>query len=245
MSERFFIDEPIRGDRATLTGAEAHHLIHVMRAKSGSQVVLFDGAGAEFLAEVRRLGRSDAELVVIERRDVDRELPFSLVVGVALPKGDRQKWLIEKLTEVGVGRVVPLRTARSVAQPSAEALGRLGRTVIEASKQCGRNRLMQLSEAQDWADFVVAPPADSRRLLAHPGREGDAPRTTPSPSALSPKPGTSGAVTLAIGPEGGFADEEVDRALHAGWTCVDLGSRILRVETAAVVLAAWVARSLP
>ena len=237
MSERFFVDDPIRGDRATLGGAEAHHLIHVMRAKPGSQVILFDGDGAEFLAEVRTLRRSDVELAVLERREVDRELPLSLVVGVALPKGDRQKWLIEKLTEAGVGRLVPLRTARSVAQPGAEALERLGRGVVEASKQCGRNRLMRLSEPLSWTDFVAAPRANSCRLLAHPGPRENS-------SSLLSGANDPEEVTLAIGPEGGFTDEEVDQAVSLGWRCVDLGPRILRVETAALVLASLVAQSL-
>jgi 16S rRNA (uracil1498-N3)-methyltransferase len=237
MSERFFVDDPISGDRAALDGPEAHHLIHVMRAKPGSQVILFDGSGAEFLAEVRTLGRSDVELAVLERREVDRELPLSLVVGVALPKGDRQKWLIEKLTEAGVGRLVPLRTARSVAQPVAEALERLGRSVVEASKQCGRNRLMQLSEPQNWPDFLASPSADSCRLLAHPGRGENS-------SVLVPGARDYKEVTLAIGPEGGFTDEEVGQALSVGWRCVDLGPRILRVETAALVLAAMAAQKL-
>jgi 16S rRNA (uracil1498-N3)-methyltransferase len=237
MSERFFVDDPIRGDRAVLTGAEAHHLIHVMRAKTGSQVVLFDGGGAEFLAQVRTLRRSDVELAVLERRQIDRELTRSLVVGVALPKGDRQKWLIEKLTEIGVARLVPLHTARSVAQPGAEALDRLARNVIEASKQCGRNRLMQLSEPCDWADFIVSPPPAASRLLAHPASQ-DVANCVRGSSAI---PSLHDEVTLAIGPEGGFTDGEVGEALRAGWTCVDLGARILRVETAAIVLAALVA----
>src|SRR5688572_8850936 len=112
MSDRFFVETPIESERAELIGSEAHHLAHVMRAAVGAEVTLFDGSGAEFPARVIKIGRSQVELVVLERREIDRELPFPLVLGVALPKGDRQKWLVEKATELGVSRIVPLQTSR-------------------------------------------------------------------------------------------------------------------------------------
>src|SRR4051794_31403592 len=154
MSERFFSSNPITAERITLDGPEAHHLLHVMRATPGERVILFDGTGAEFIAIVEQLRRSEVELRIAERCTVDRELPFPLTVGVALPKGDRQKWLVEKLTELGVTTLVPLITERSVAQPSSGALDRLRRAVIEAAKQCGRNRLMALSTPQRWTQWL-------------------------------------------------------------------------------------------
>jgi 16S rRNA (uracil1498-N3)-methyltransferase len=233
VSERFFSSLPILGDRATLDGPEAHHLSHVMRAATGDRVTLFDGSGAEFEAVVERMGRSAVELRVLERREVDRELPFPLVVGVALPKGDRQKWLVEKLTELGVTELAPLVTERGVAQSTAGALERLQRTVIEACKQCGRNRLMRIAEPRTWSELISAPPTSesSRRLLAHPGG-------TPLAAVDMKWPQPT---QLAIGPEGGLSDAEVSAATAAGWQAIDLGPRILRVETAAIALAAAVA----
>jgi 16S rRNA (uracil1498-N3)-methyltransferase len=244
MSERFFSSLPITTERVTLDGAEAHHLLHVMRAAKGDSVTLFDGSGAEFNAIVESLGRSQIDLRVITRDTIDRELPFSLVVGVALPKGDRQKGLVEKLTELGVATLVPLVTERGVVQPTASALERLRRSVIEAAKQCGRNRLMQINDARSWHDWISAPhfsvawlgvesaaveePPEVRRLLSQPGGKPlhEFCRTQHLPTQL------------AIGPEGGFTDAEVAAATAAGWQAVDLGPRILRVETAAVALAA-------
>src|SRR5262245_60004102 len=110
MSSRFYHSTPITTERVTLDGAEAHHLRHVCRATIGQTVTLFDGSGAEFSAVVEMLARSTVELLIAERKEVDRELPFALVVGVSLPKGDRQKWLVEKLTELGVAQLVPLVT---------------------------------------------------------------------------------------------------------------------------------------
>src|SRR6185369_1356862 len=181
MSERFFSPHPISAGGMMLDGPEAHHLLHVMRASVGDEVTLFDGSGAEFRATVVTLRRADAELRIVERNEIDRELPFALVVGVALPKGDRQKWLVEKLTELGVTTLVPLVTERSVAQPAAAAVDRLRRYVIEAAKQCGRNRLMKIAEPKLWNDWISGdcgsevqseirnPKSEiaNRRLLAH------------------------------------------------------------------------------
>jgi 16S rRNA (uracil1498-N3)-methyltransferase len=231
MPDRYFVDKPISADRVTLSGPEAHHLIHVMRATPGTHVTLFDGGGDEFTAAIERVGRSEIELSVLSRKPIDRELPFDLTLGVALPKGDRQKWLVEKAVELGVTRIVPLRTQRGVAQPVEQALARLRRTVIEASKQCGRNRLLQIDEPQSWPDFVARAAGAACRLLAHPGANEDGRHVLPI---------HSGAVVAAIGPEGGFTDEEAALAVSAGWQAVNLGSRILRVETAAILLAAMV-----
>ena len=97
---------------------EAHHLLHVMRAKAGTRVTLFDGSGWEFEAVVERAGRSEVELAIAGRQEIDREAQIAVTLGVALPKGERQKWLVEKVVELGVARLVPLETARGVAQPA-------------------------------------------------------------------------------------------------------------------------------
>lgn len=235
MSDRFYSAQPISGEQVTLDGQEAHHLLHVMRAKAGERVTLFDGSGAEFVAEIAKCGRSDVDVRVLERREVDRELAFELVVGVSLPKGDRQKWLVEKLTELGVTEMVPLETERGVAQPTDSAMERLERGVIEAAKQCGRNRLMRLAKPQAWLEWVGAEThgAESRRLIAHP-----------SGAALAVQNLSVAVPTrIVVGPEGGFSDAEFAAAMGVGWQSVDLGPRILRVETAAVALAAVVALS--
>jgi len=240
MSERFYSSRPIAGDRITLDGPEAHHLLHVMRASVGDVVTVFDGGGAEFQAHVEKLGRAEVELRIANRYDITRGLSARLQVGVALPKGDRQKWLVEKLTELGVDILVPLATERSVAQPTDSALTRLRRTVIEASKQCGRNRLMLIDEPRGfvewtqskWPDWSYDPrdglACTGLRLVAHPGGK---------PFAEFDQVKVEG-IQLAIGPEGGFTDAEIAPAVAAGWQQISLGPRILRTETAAIALAA-------
>ena len=227
-SDRYFVASPVAADRAVLAGPEAHHLLHVMRAKVGTRVTLFDGSGWEFDAVVQRTGREEVELTIAGRQEMDREAPIVVTLGVALPKGERQKWLVEKVVELGVARLVPLESERGVAQPVENALERLRRGVIEASKQCGRNRLMEIAAPRMWPAFLADSQSAACRLVAHPGQQ---PRRWPAPSENA---------ALAIGPEGGFTDDEVALAVARGWQVVDLGPRILRVETAAVALAARV-----
>jgi len=248
MAQRYFSQSPLAGDRALLAGPEAHHLVHVMRAGPGDCVVLFDGSGAEFDAVVERPGRNEVLLRLTARREVDRELHVEITLGVALPKGDRQRWLVEKAVELGVRRLVPLATERSVAQPVERALRRLQRTVIEASKQCGRNKLMEIPGAQGLADYIASPDPGSLRLLAHaPARpESDPQQTSPPPCVLETPTGSANrGVYLAVGPEGGFTDGEVATAEASGWRLVDLGRRTLRVETAALVLVTLAAIGFP
>ena len=244
MADRYFVDKAISPGAVVLNGPEAHHLIHVMRAAVGMHVVLFDGSGAEYPSTVESVGRSEVRLCTLSREEVDRELPFDLTVGVALPKGDRQKWLVEKATELGVTRIVPLETERAVAQPVDQAIARLRRQVIEASKQCGRNRLMEIVPAQRWADFLRGGDNDCR-VFAHPGAPfarfpildaGTDVESSPRSGALARR-----GVRVAVGPEGGFTDDEAAMAEAAGWVAVGLGDRILRIETAALSLAAMAA----
>ncbi len=170
---------------------------------------------------------------MLERLGVNRELPWPLTLGVALPKGERQRWLLEKAVEIGVTRLVPLLTERGVADPTPSALERLRRGVVEATKQCGRNRLLEIGEPMKLAEYSRHAAADSLRLLAHP--DG-------APLVGSPAATARAAVSLAIGPEGGFTMAEVDLARNAGWRAISLGPRVLRVETAAVLMAGLAAQ---
>lgn len=228
MSERFYVDRTIDFPHVVLRGDEARHLSLVLRAKGGELVTLFDGSGAEFAARVTQVKKNEVELEIVERRELSRELSFELTLAVALPKGERQKWLVEKLTELGVTRLVPLITERGVAQPVEAALDRLRRGVIEASKQCVRNRLMEVAEAVTVEQLLTSGDTRGERLFADPSGQ---PLSGASNDKLI-------GFTAAVGPEGGFSPGEVAAARDAKWLVVSLGQRILRVETAAIALAA-------
>jgi 16S rRNA (uracil1498-N3)-methyltransferase len=226
MADRYFSESPLSGERAVLANSEAHHLLHVMRAKVGTELILFDGSGGEWWVEITKLGRAEVELALKKHRPIERELAHELILAIALPKGDRQRWLVEKAVELGVTRIVPITTARSTAS-AAEPPAKLARYVIEASKQCGRNRLLEIAKPLPWSE-IVSQNVSGNRFLAHPGG-----------TALSQlKRDPAAPITLAIGPEGGFTEEEVALGTENGWHLVGLGERILRIETAALALVA-------
>jgi 16S rRNA (uracil1498-N3)-methyltransferase len=236
MTQRYFPATPIAAEHVVLADAEAHHLAHVMRARVDDEVTLFDGSGAEFSARIVRVTKHMVELEITDRREVDRELPFTLTLAVALPKGDRQKWLVEKAVELGVTRVVPLVTNRSVADGAA-ALDRLRRGVIEASKQCGRNRLMEIVAPRKWSDFAAEMrDTNTARLFAHPA-------TASSCQSAHSAIAAAEQIEIAVGPEGGWTDDEAALASGNNWLFVDLGPRIMRVETAAIALASMVSQT--
>jgi 16S rRNA (uracil1498-N3)-methyltransferase len=228
MAERFYVNCGLRPGQVLLQGAEAHHLAVVCRLRAGDAVCLFNGDGHQYPARIEEVSRREVSLEVFAVESPDRELPFRLHIAAPLPRGDRAQFLLEKLTELGVASFTPLQTARSVVHPRETKLDKLQRHVIEASKQCGRNVLLEVRPMVEWPTFCNAAELPARRVLGHPG--GDWSRRD---AETSPRWDT----VAAVGPEGGFTDEEVSLAVNAGWRLLDLGARILRVETAAMALA--------
>lgn len=221
MADRFYTPDPLGPGEYVLTGAEAHHVCAVRRFAPGDTLTLFNGDGNDYPAEILSAGKKSVVLNVLRVEPADRELPFPLAVASALPKGDRADFLVEKLTELGATRFVPLVTARSVVVPKEGAVEKFTRAVVEASKQCGRNRLMAVDPPRTWAALLALPDLPAARFVLHTG---------PGLPSLA---GEGGAV-VAVGPEGGLTPDEVDSAGAAGWRVASLGPRVLRVETAAV-----------
>jgi 16S rRNA (uracil1498-N3)-methyltransferase len=225
MADRYYVNCPLAPGLVEVQGPEAHHLAAVCRVRPGDLVCLFNGDGHEYPAEVHAVARRGVTLMVAGVESPARELGYRLEVAAPLPKGDRAQFLVEKLTELGVTALVPLRTRRSVVHPRETKLEKLERYVIEASKQCGRNVLMRIEGLSDWEEYCRRDQLPAARRVAHP--------SAASGQLVGP---CTGDTALAVGPEGGFTDEEIDVARAAGWQVVGLGPRILRVETAALVL---------
>ncbi len=235
---RFFVPERIAPDQhqVDLQGPEAHHLARVLRAAPGDQVLLLDGSGWEYLARVLAVDRRRVELEILSREQVDRELPVPVILATALPKAPRQQAMIESLVQLGVSLLVPLESARAVVRPEPKSLQRLRRWVQEATKQCGRTRLAQVAPACKFSQWVQQPapsgPGSELRLLASPGQ------SVPLGDVLRQHlPGRISQVRLCVGPEGGFTAQELELACGHGWQLVHLGRRVLRIETAACLLA--------
>jgi 16S rRNA (uracil1498-N3)-methyltransferase len=231
VAERFFCPDLPGDGRITLHGDEARHLCRVRRLGVGTAVEVFDGHGFATRAVVRAIAGDSVVLDVVGEPLRDRAAACRLTLAAAVPKGERFDWLVEKVTELGVDRLVPLVTERSVVDPRATKLQRLRRVIVEAAKQCGRNRLMELSPPRTWSQWLAEAADGSPRFVAHPG----APPLVTLPLTGLCRGGTA---RMAIGPEGGFTDSEIETARTAGCRVVGLGATYLRVETAALVASA-------
>ncbi|MEM1067357.1 MAG: RsmE family RNA methyltransferase [Planctomycetota bacterium] len=233
MTRRYFApDLPSIGDSLGLSAEESQHATRVMRLEVGDRLTLFDGLGSESEAEVIQVARNLCEVRIESKATVDREPACTIHLAIALPKPDRSRELIERLTELGVHRVTPLVAERTQRPPSESLLDKLRRGVVEACKQCGRNQLLQVTDPIPSSDFLQTP-CDTVKWIADP--QGDQPLVL---KAESPSD-----VVVAIGPEGGWTPQERELAAANGFESVGLGKRIYRIETAATVFAAVLASS--
>lgn len=229
MSNRFHTSEPLGLGDFLLEGPEAHHLAHVRRFEVGATVTLFNGDGREYSAEIVALEKRRVHLRILGIAEPAREFGFPFHIAAALPKGDRGDFLIEKLTELGVTDFTPLIAVRSVVQPKDDKVEKLQRAVIEASKQCGRNVLLRVHRPLRLEDWCRQESLPKRKWIAHPDGK-----------KLEAMTDFTAGLAVAIGPEGGFTDTEVSTACHSGCDAISLGPRLLRVETAALAVTAWV-----
>ncbi len=227
MSNRFYCPVPPQEGRFRLDVDESRHLLRVCRHQVGDRVALFDGSGLSYVARVVEIGKDAAWLEAEGGATAEPLPPCVIEIGTAAPKGDRFDWLVEKAVELGVSRVEPLLTERSVVDPRGSKLDRLRKTIVEASKQSGRSRLMDMGAPSRLKAFLERP--EGRRLLADPA--GEPPENWPSIARGE-------VVRLAVGPEGGFTEAERELALELGWLPIRLGPHILRIETAVIAGAA-------
>ncbi len=222
MSERFYCPGPPRTGRYGLGPDESRHLARVCRLGVGDRVEIFDGRGFATAAEVVLVAPDRVELIPVGDPIVATVPSGSLVLATAVPKGDRFDWLVEKATELGVDRLIPIVTERSVVVPRGSKLDRLRRSIIEASKQSRRARLMELTEPVEWPELATTF-RGATRLLADP---------LGAPATRWPEIPPGKDAVLAVGPEGGFTTAETELATGDGWFPIRLAYTILRVETA-------------
>lgn len=233
---RFFCSVEIPPQsRFLLPDAPAHHALRVLRLRHGSPIVLFDGTGGEYPATLEIEGKQ-AYALTGAQLPREAELPGRLVLVQGLPAGDKMDWVIEKAVETGISAIMPVAAQRSVLQLDGDRLEkRLGRwrgIVQSASEQCGRNRLMDIARPLSLAQALAAlPPGPA--LFCHPDAE------TPLAARLQQSGLRTGeSLTLLVGPEGGWSDAELALARKHGVHPVSLGARVMRTETAGIVLAA-------
>lgn len=225
---RFYCPGPIAaGAEIALPETAAHHAARVLRLKPGDGVVLFNGEGGEFAGKISRIERDRVAVGALEWRDGDRESRLEVRLVQALCSSERMDWLLQKAVELGVAAVQPVVSARSVVRLEggrAEKRAAHWRGVmISACEQCGRNRLPALAPTLSFSAWLAGPQEGAGILLA-PEAE----------TRLSALPEPPGAVTLLVGPEGGWSEEERRAAVARGFLPVRLGERVLRTETVAL-----------
>ncbi len=225
---RFFIPgDRIQNGTAILTPDQAHHLRDVLRLGAGDEVELFDGAGSAYSGRIERCG-PEVRIALVRRIENAPEGTNSLALAAALVKSDRFEWILQKGTELGVARFLPLETRFSTVRvPTARVQARLQRwrrIVLEASRQSRRVTVPDIEPPRPFASLLAAPDFApySRFLLYEKAQE----RLDVASTICSP-------VLLCIGPEGGWDEAEALAAGHAGFRVASLGPRILRAETAA------------
>ena len=233
---RFFIDsEDLRDGEALISGREARHVSEVMRLGSGDRLVLFDGSGLEYSGTIKSVSRGGKEVRVAlgEARAVPRENIPAITLAQAIPKKSKMDQIVEKATELGVGRIIPMLTERTVVRPEGrsgeKAVERWRRIAVEASKQCGRSVVPDIGEITDLED-VLGSRGDFDLLLMACLSEESLPLRQVIPRPLS------GNMIVMIGPEGDFTPREIERAGENNFVSISLGNRVLKSDTAGLFM---------
>jgi 16S rRNA (uracil1498-N3)-methyltransferase len=235
---RFFAPPAqISSSRITLDPSESHHLLRVLRLGVGTRVRVFDGAGREYECEVVNAARGAVEVSILEALTTRVESSLRIVLAQALIKGDKFDWIIQKSTELGVARVAPLVTehsdARRIEGRTGQRVNRWQRISLEALKQCRRRRVVEIGEPISWLDYCPHDDSDLKLFFCEKGGIG-------IDSAVADFSTSIESVSIAIGPECGWSDQEIKLAKERGFVPIHTGPRILRTETAAVVAVALV-----
>ena len=228
---RLFVDSALEtGTLLDLPPSQSHYVRNVLRVRANQPLVLFNGRGGEFASTVVAVERSVVRVQLAEFRDDNRESPLKTHLALAITKRDAMDTAIQKATELGATELTPVLTEfNATSQKSLEKRFLHWQGVIRsAAEQCERNLLPELNPVVPFNDFVAHTEAELK-LIAHPGEA--------RPLAQETAPAS---IAVIIGPEGGFSDAEIEKAASAGFLPLGLGPRILRAETAPLVILALV-----
>lgn len=238
-SNRFFVlRSGIDGQEVRFTREQAHQLCHVLRLNVGDVLVVLDNTGAEYDVTLTTVAGRQATGQIVARREAPGEPRVQITLFQSLLARHKFEWVLQKGTEIGVARFVPVQNQRSIArakQIDTNKLARWRRILTEAAEQSHRGRIPRVEEPVTWDKILpqlsnfdcslIADPSGNTRSIEEALRQADRPLS---------------AVALLIGPEGGFTADEVKRACENGATPISLGPRILRTETAAIVASALI-----
>jgi 16S rRNA (uracil1498-N3)-methyltransferase len=238
---RLFVEHGRLADDLLVLGDEDHrYLTRVLRLGVGDRLVLFDGIGVEADAQIVRIGPRALELKIEGRRLAPAAKRPDVTLIQAIPKGDKLDFVVQKATELGVARILPVTTLRSVprfgdaeARRTMSRRARWQKIAREAARQSGRPEVPEIEPVTALSTALAAAPKDALKLLLWEGEREHTLRDVIGASGKTSDP--IGRIVIGVGPEGGFAPEEAEAARAAGFHTVGLGPRILRTETAALV----------
>ncbi len=226
---RFFVDKSqIVKNCGVITGPDVNHIARVLRMGQGDSLLLCDGEGYDYEGEIVSVSKDEIRVEILRSYPCENEPETRVILFQGLPKQGKMEWIIEKCTEMGISKIVPVQMARSVVKLSKEQaekkLERWQKTAREAAKQCGRGRIPQVMmpvtpnelKKEDLPEFLLLPYEAERASSVKEALKGSRAKTA----------------GIFIGPEGGFEPDEVALLQKLGAHCVTLGPRILRTETA-------------
>ena len=217
------------GVQVKLPSAGAYHVGKVLRMREGAPLLVFDGMGGEYRAEIASMQGDDVVVQLVEFATGTSESPLRITLVQGVSRSERMDWTLQKATELGVAAITPVLSARSVVRldekQAAKKQEHWRGIVISACEQCGRTRIPEIATPISLRQYFNTSRRDGMRLVLSPS----APRSLAGLASLPAK------VELLIGPEGGLDDDELTAAQNAGFNPVRLGPRVLRTETASVV----------
>lgn len=222
---RLFTEVALQADESLLLDEKpSHYLSKVLRANIDTRLILFNGDGKQYPAIIRAIGKKQVEVEILQAEQVGCESPLRIHLGIAVSKGDRMDWVVQKATELGVDAITPLSSERTELKLKGERLTKKmthWRNIsISACEQCGRNRLPELHSYQTLAQWCDTVQADGKFVLHH--------RTDLKLDTHRQMDSTA----LLIGPEGGLSETEIALAESRKFLALNLGPRVLRTETA-------------
>jgi len=214
----------------------SQHIARALRLRAGDALVLFDGRGGEYPSTISALDKKKVTVTCASRRDCETESRLAIHLGIAVSRGERMDWVVQKATELGVASITPLFTERTEIKLSGDRadkkLGHWRQVSISACEQCGRNTLPQIHPLTHLDPWLASTEADCKLVLHHRANSQAVDKQTPD------------SVALLIGPEGGLSEAEIEAAEKSGYRSLRLGPRVLRTETAplaaiAILQARW------
>lgn len=243
---RFYVSpEDVRDDKIYISGKEVRHIVKVLRLRKGDKIVAFDGSGKEYLASIERASQSEVVCVVEKVRFKKVSQRLSITLAQAIPRKQRMDYIIQKSSELGVSRIIPIQTVRTVVRLEGKnrqlRRKRWQKLAAEASKQCGRAFVCEIDDLRSFEDGLGK--INDYDLALIPCLAEEAKPLNDVLISYKGKmkgPGERSKVLIFIGPEGDFTPQEIEEAKAAGAIPVTLGEYVLRSDTAAIISVAIV-----